>query len=73
MARKDARTLRDDAQASASAGKHKRALEAYVELERLEPGDPQWPKRAGDMLRRLGKDREAIAAYDRADRVSIAQ
>ena len=66
MARKDARALRDEAQAAAAGGKHKRALEAYVELERLEPSDPQWPKRAGDMLRKLGKDREAIAAYDRA-------
>jgi cAMP-dependent protein kinase regulator len=66
MGRKDARTLRDDAQAAAAAGKYKRAVEAYLELERVEPRDPQWPKRAGDMLRRLGKDREAVAAYDRA-------
>ncbi|HTJ43291.1 MAG TPA: cyclic nucleotide-binding domain-containing protein [Kofleriaceae bacterium] len=66
MAKKDARALREEAQAAASAGKHKRAVEAYGELERLEPQDPQWPKRAGDMWRKLGKDGEAIAAYDRA-------
>ncbi|MCE9573812.1 MAG: cyclic nucleotide-binding domain-containing protein [Deltaproteobacteria bacterium] len=66
MARKDARTLRDDASEAAAAGKHKRALECYLELERLEAGDPQWSKRAGDMYRRINKDRDAVAAYDRA-------
>jgi CRP-like cAMP-binding protein len=66
MARKDARTLRDDASEAAAAGKHKRALECYLELERLEAADPQWSKRAGDMYRRINKDRDAVAAYDRA-------
>jgi CRP-like cAMP-binding protein len=66
MAGRDARQLREDAAAAAAAGKHKRALEAYLELERLEPGDAQWPKRAAEMLRRLGKLKEAVAAYDRA-------
>jgi len=66
VARRDARALRDEASAAAADGKHKRALEAYVELERLEPADPQWPKRAGDMLRKLNKTREAVAAFDRA-------
>ncbi len=66
MARKDARTLRDDASEAAAAGKHKRALECYLELEQLEAGDPQWSKRAGDMYRRINKERDAVAAYDRA-------
>jgi CRP-like cAMP-binding protein len=66
MAARDARQLREDAAAAAAAGKHKRALECYLELERLEPTDAQWPKRAAEMLRRLGKLKEAIAAYDRA-------
>jgi CRP-like cAMP-binding protein len=66
MAARDARSLRDDAGAAAAAGKYKRALECYLELERMEPNDAQWPKRAAEMLRRLGKLKEAIAAYDRA-------
>jgi len=66
MAARDARQLREDAAAAAAAGKHKRALECYLELERLESADAQWPKRAAEMLRRLGKLKEAISAYDRA-------
>lgn len=66
MATRDPRQLREGAAAAAAAGKYKRALESYNELERLEPTDAQWPKRAAEMLRRLGKLKEAIAAYDRA-------
>lgn len=63
---KDARQLREEATAAVAAGKHKRALECYLELERLEPSDAQWPKRAGETYRRLGKQRDAIAAFERA-------
>lgn len=65
MAR-DARQLRDEAAAAVGSGKHKRALECYLELERLEPTDAQWPKRAGETYRRLGKPRDAVAAFERA-------
>ncbi len=68
MAR-DVRQLRDEATAAAAAGKHKRALAAYLELERLEPRDAQWSKRAAETYRRLGKDKDAVSAYARsADR-----
>ena len=68
MAR-DARALREEAAAAVAAGKHKRALAAYLELERLEPGDAQWAKRAGETYRRLGNAGAAIAAFERsADR-----
>jgi cAMP-dependent protein kinase regulator len=66
VARRDIRTLRDAASAAASEGKHRKALECYLELEQLEPGEPNWPKRAAETYRRLNKNREAIAAYDRA-------
>jgi CRP-like cAMP-binding protein len=65
MAR-DARQLRTEASEAAASGKYKRALAAYLELEQLEPRDAQWSKRAAETYRRLGKDREAIAAYARA-------
>lgn len=65
MAR-DARQLRDEASAATAAGKFKRALAAYLELERLEPRDAQWSKRAAECYRRIGKDRDAIEAYTRA-------
>nr|HEX4312756.1 cyclic nucleotide-binding domain-containing protein [Kofleriaceae bacterium] len=66
---KDARALREEASAATAAGKHKRALAAYLELERVESRDAQWAKRAAEALRKLGRDDEAIAAYARsADR-----
>jgi predicted Zn-dependent protease len=61
-----ARALRDRAQAAATAGKHKLALDLYLELERIAPGEPSWPKRAGDVHRRLGQAGAAARAFDRA-------
>ncbi|HVV83638.1 MAG TPA: cyclic nucleotide-binding domain-containing protein [Kofleriaceae bacterium] len=65
MARKDARTLREEAARASADGKHRRALDCYLELERLEPADPSWPKRVAEIYRRLGKNAEAVAAYER--------
>lgn len=65
MAR-DVRQLRADAADATAAGKHKRALAAYLELEQREPRDAQWSKRAAETYRRLGKDKEAVSAFARA-------
>jgi CRP-like cAMP-binding protein len=65
MAR-DVRQLRAEASEATSAGKYKRALAAYLELERLEPRDAQWSKRVAETYRRLGKVKDAIEAYARA-------
>ena len=65
MAR-DVRQLRTEASEATSAGKYKRALSAYLELERLEPRDAQWSKRVAETYRRLGKQKDAIEAYARA-------
>jgi CRP-like cAMP-binding protein len=65
MAR-DVRQLRAEAAEASAAGKHKRALAAYLELEQLEPRDAQWSKRAAETYRRLGKDKDAIGAFARA-------
>jgi len=65
MAR-DARQLRQEAADATSAGKHKRALGAYLELETLEPRDAQWPKRAGETYRKLNRNNDAIDAFTRA-------
>jgi CRP-like cAMP-binding protein len=62
----DPRKLRDEAAQATSAGKYKRALAAYLELERLEPRDAQWAKRAAETYRRLGRDSDAIGAYARS-------
>jgi len=65
MAR-DARQLRQEAADATSAGKPKRALGAYLELETLEPRDAQWPKRAGETYRKLNRNNDAIDAFTRA-------
>lgn len=65
MAR-DVRQLRVEASEATASGKYKRALAAYLELEQLEPRDAQWSKRAAETYRRLGKDKEAVAAFGRA-------
>jgi CRP-like cAMP-binding protein len=63
---KDGRALREEAAAAVAAGKHKRALAFYLELERLESGDAQWAKRAGETYRRLGNRSNAIGAFERS-------
>jgi cAMP-dependent protein kinase regulator len=66
---KDGRALRQEAAEATAAGKHKRALAAYLELERIEPRDAQWAKRAAETYKRLGNTKNAIDAYERsADR-----
>lgn len=66
---KDGRALREEAAEATAAGKYKRALAAYLELERLEPRDAQWAKRAAETYKRLGNIKNAIEAYERsADR-----
>jgi CRP-like cAMP-binding protein len=65
MAR-DVKQLRVEASEASASGKYKRALAAYLELEQLERRDAQWSKRAAETYRRLGKDKEAVAAFTRA-------
>ncbi|MGB8330681.1 MAG: cyclic nucleotide-binding domain-containing protein [Polyangiales bacterium] len=42
------------------------ALLHYTTLERVEPNEPRWPHRKGDLLKRLGRREEAVEAYERA-------
>ncbi len=61
-----ARKLKDAAQKAIEKGKHKKALESYLALERLEPTDGQWPKRAADCYRRLDQRPAMIASLMRS-------
>lgn len=58
--------LKDQATKALDKGKHKRALDIYLELEAAEPGDGNWPRRAADMYRRLNREAEAQLALERA-------
>jgi hypothetical protein len=46
-------------------GEHPRALALVAQLEVLEPTDPRWPHKRGDLLR-TRSPREAATAYRRA-------
>ncbi len=63
---KDGRALREEAAEATASGKYKRALSAYLELERIEPRDAQWAKRAAETYKRLGNTKNAIDAYERS-------
>jgi CRP-like cAMP-binding protein len=47
-------------------GKHKKALELYLELEGMEAKDGDWSRKAGEMYRQMGKEELAIEALGRA-------
>lgn len=66
MAKIDLSKLRNKAAAAAGKGKHKKALEIYLQLEEADPKDGAWARRAGEMLRHLGDTRGAIEAFTRA-------
>ncbi len=63
---KDARKLKDIATKAVDKGKYEKALDAYLALEQLEPGDGSWSRRAADMYRRLKRNPEAVVALERA-------
>jgi CRP-like cAMP-binding protein len=55
--------LVDQAAAAVSRGRYRKALAAYDKLERLEPADGAWSRRAGEMLRHLGEVDDALVRF----------
>ena len=66
MPRVDISALRDEAATAVERNKLDRAVELYAQLEAAEPGAAAWPKKIGEVKRRAGKPKEAIAALERA-------
>jgi CRP-like cAMP-binding protein len=60
------RKLRDEALALVRAGHDQKALLRFAELEQLEPTEPDWPRRAAECHRVLGKSKEQVEALGRA-------
>ncbi len=58
--------LRDKASAHVDRARWAKALDVYLELEKLEPKNGDWARRAADMCRRLDRDDQAVAALERA-------
>ncbi|MEM9075250.1 MAG: cyclic nucleotide-binding domain-containing protein [Myxococcota bacterium] len=66
---RDARAkLRARLQEALRKEKTEEALSLYAELEKAEPTEPRWPHRRGDLLRRIGREWQAIDCYQRAVR-----
>jgi CRP-like cAMP-binding protein len=63
---KKAAALRLTWERAVERDKPKDALAALEQLELLEPKEARWPHRAADVLRRLGRMKDAELAYDRA-------
>jgi len=42
------------------------ALEIYELVEKRKPDQPRWSHRKGDLLRRIGREADALRAYERA-------
>jgi cAMP-dependent protein kinase regulator len=47
-------------------GQHPLALRHCLDLEKLEPNDPMWPRRTALVLERMGRTRDEIDALDRS-------
>ncbi len=48
------------------AGRFAEALDFYELIERRKPDEPRWPHRKGDLLLRMGREDDALTAYERA-------
>jgi hypothetical protein len=66
-------TLKAELETTLVAGKLARALELSLQLEKLEPTESRWSQKAGDILRRQNKPKEAAAAFERAARTWAKQ
>ena len=42
------------------------AIDLYELIEKRKPDEPRWAHRKGDLLRRIGRDAEAVIAYEHA-------
>lgn len=65
----DLREIKDRAAKEMGRSNWGRAFEAFAELSRAEPQDGQWPLRAGEALRKLGRREEAARFFTRAAEV----
>jgi len=65
----DLREIKDRAAREMARSNWGRAFEAFAELSRAEPQDGQWPLRAGEAARKLGRTEEAARFFARAAEV----
>lgn len=66
MTGRRSRKLRDKLQEALWKERHNEALRIYDALESVEPSEPRWPHRKGDLLKRMGQKDAAIGSYEAA-------
>ena len=68
MGRRVSKTMDLRAQLSQAleAGQMEQALDLYELIEKQKPDEPRWSHRKGDLLRRMGRQADAVRAYERA-------
>jgi len=60
--------LRSKLQKLTDRGKWAKALKVIGQVEAMQPGNPHWPKKRGEMLQKLGHREDAIDAFEEAAR-----
>jgi len=58
--------LRSELSRALRSGRFADALALYELIEKRKPDEPRWAHRKGDLLRRMGRDAEAVLAYEHA-------
>lgn len=61
---KQVRNLRGKLDKLLEAGKNEPAVELLAQLMELEPKNVRWAHKRGDLLRKLGRDKEALTCYE---------
>jgi tetratricopeptide (TPR) repeat protein len=58
--------LRAELNRALEHGQMNEALDIYELVEKRKPEEPRWSHRKGDLLRRIGREADALRAYERA-------
>jgi len=58
--------LRAELNRALEHGQMNEALDIYELVEKRKPDEPRWSHRKGDLLRRIGREADALRAYERA-------
>ncbi len=69
MAAEETSRLRQAALKAVDKSDWRRAVECYEQLAQIEKNDGSWSQRAAEMHRKLGRSRDAVAAYAQAAEV----
>jgi cAMP-dependent protein kinase regulator len=70
---KQLRKLRAKLDKVLDASRNEEAVKLLAELMELEPKNVRWPHKRGDLLRKLGKNKDAIMCYEAAVEIYTAQ